>query len=238
VGKAGSSARARARQLTTDKVKSAKGWVIAGAVGGGLLGLSYNPGAGAAGAVLGVAGGATVGLRGVREVGQRWRQGAAGEARTGKIVRRLGRDGWYLFDDRSIPRSKANLDHVWVHPSGQAVIVGDTKAWHANKAPVRMRGNDLYYGPWCKTDNVNTIRWETSRVRDALGVHVISILVLDGARIDRGSHPGGWIEIDSTFYVVEQGGLVDTLRSIQGTSDARRARRLAKQVDRQFPSYK
>lgn len=179
-----------------------------------------------------------MGLRGVRAAGTRWRQGAAGERRTSKAVRSLTKEGWRTFDDLSIPRSRANLDHLWVTPSGSAVVVGDTKAWHANNAKVRMNRTDLFYGPWCQAGTVRTIEWETSRVAEALGVPAISVLVLDGAVVDRKRHPGGWIQVSPTFWVVEQGSLLETLRSVSyGPANPRAARSLAKKVGKEFPPY-
>jgi hypothetical protein len=153
-------------------------------------------------------------------------------------VRGLRRTGWRLYDDLSIPKSKANLDHVWVMPSGRGVVVGDTKAWHAKNAPVYMKGQSLFYGPWNQDRSVQTIAWETSRVSDLLGVPAVSILVLDGATVDRHRHPSGWIAVNEFFYVIEQANLVSTLKAVQdGRPNAFQARQLAKALVRQFPPY-
>lgn len=239
MGRAGASARAKARQLTVNEFRRLSKWVAAGATGGGLLGLSHGLGAGATGAALGAAGVAVLGHRRVIRAGARWRQGGDGEKRTGSKVKPLVREGWHVFDDLSIPGSKANLDHVWVVPSGLGVVVGDTKAWHAKRAKVRLLGADLFYGPWCQNGAVSTIEWETQQVRERLGVPAVSFLVLDRAEIDRGHHPGGWIKVNEAFWVVEQATLPEALRAVRGGDPNKTAaKRLARDLTRQFPQYR
>lgn len=239
MGRAGASARAKARQLTANEFRRVSRWAAAGATGGGLLGLTHGLASGATGAALGVAGAAVLGHRRVIAAGRRWRQGGGGEKRTGSTAKPLVREGWHVFDDLSIPGSKANLDHVWVVPSGRGVVVGDTKAWHARNAKVRLLGADLFYGPWCQSNAVRTIEWETQEVRQRLGVPAVSFLVLDGAKVDRGYHPGGWIKVNDAFWVVEQATLPEALRAVQGGDpDRTAAKRLARDLTRQFPPYK
>jgi hypothetical protein len=174
----------------------------------------------------------------------RWFQGAAGERRTHRAVRKLRLRGWHLLNDRSIPGSRANLDHVWVSPTSDLVFVGDTKAWHAKGARVKFSGGRLWYGRWDETDKVETIRWETSKVLDVLGGsftrRVVSVLVLDGAILDADHHPQGWLEIDPRFYVVEQPHLAKFLSdSVHGQRrHSAAAAHLAMLIGNAFPAYR
>ena len=51
-----------------------------------------------------------------------WRQGAAGERRTARLLDPLERHGWAVLHDLAIPRSRANLDHLVIGPGGVFVI--------------------------------------------------------------------------------------------------------------------
>jgi hypothetical protein len=51
-----------------------------------------------------------------------WRQGAAGEQRTARLLAPLERQGWVVLHDLAIPGSRANLDHLVIGPGGVFVI--------------------------------------------------------------------------------------------------------------------
>ena len=51
-----------------------------------------------------------------------WRQGAAGERRTARLLGPLERHGWAILHDLAVPGSTANLDHLVIGPGGVFVI--------------------------------------------------------------------------------------------------------------------
>lgn len=173
------------------------------------------------------------------EDAKRWFQGGFGERRTARRLagaRRLGvLRGWWFAHDLRIPKSRANLDHVAVHPSGQVVVYLDTKAWHAKRAVVRVDGARLMYGPWDKTKALDTIAWEASKLREGLkgSVAVVSILVCDGAEVE-----GGTLELDG-MWITSSAELPRTLRSItRAQRDKKEARAVRELVTDAFPRKK
>lgn len=114
-----------------------------------------------------------------------WIKGAKAERRTARVLRRVERRGWAVLHDRAIPRSKANLDHVLVTPSGRHLVYVDTKAWHAKGALIRWVGDRLMYGPWDRTGSVRTVQWEASRLAEELDLPVTPVIAVDGGRVAR-----------------------------------------------------
>jgi hypothetical protein len=74
-----------------------------------------------------------------------WRAGAVGEGTVGRRLDRLAAKGVVTLHDRSIPRSRANIDHIAVGPSGVYVI--DTKFRSGGKVDVRRTGSLFRPGP-------------------------------------------------------------------------------------------
>lgn len=181
-------------------------------------------------AVGGVAVGAVVlAFTGARcpQDARRWFQGANGERRTARRLRNAGAfgglRGWWFAHDLRIPRSRANLDHVAVHPSGQLVVYLDTKAWHARNATVRVHGNRLMYGPWDQTKTLDTIAWECDQLRTSLDRagftgEVVSILVCDGADVE-----GGVLTLDNDMWVVASVELPRMLRELMPSARRNRS---------------
>jgi hypothetical protein len=56
-----------------------------------------------------------------------WEKGSAGEERLAAVLDELCSEGYHHLADRSMPDSKANIDHLLVGPGGVFVI--DAKAW-------------------------------------------------------------------------------------------------------------
>lgn len=69
----------------------------------------------------------------VRE--RNWATGAAGEEMVAAVLERRCRDEVVLLHDRARPRSRANIDHLAVAPTGIWVI--DTKRYRGKKVRVR-----------------------------------------------------------------------------------------------------
>jgi hypothetical protein len=82
-------------------------------------------------------GGLILGLTNEPQSTKAWAQGAVGEERVGLRLDRLTEIGAVVLHDRRIPRSRANIDHVVVAPSGVWVI--DTKHYDG-KVELRNRG--------------------------------------------------------------------------------------------------
>lgn len=230
-GDAGHSALRRAGHLWAAQAKTTLMW--ASAAGGGAVAAVAVPTGGVSVGSL-VAGGTAwvgTGVWGLRRPGdwQRWLQGALAERRTGRLLNKLRREGWGILHDRSIPRSRANLDHVGVHPSGDFLVYFDTKAWHASNARIRVDKGRLMYGPWNQGPKVDTIEWEASRLQEVTGMAAHRVIV-----VDRGQVVGGVLEFRGT-YVVSSDHLLSFLRSFRAAQvDARRVRQITRNIGRAF----
>jgi hypothetical protein len=73
-----------------------------------------------------------------------WSRGAEGEERLGARLDRLASADVHVLHDRRIPRSRANIDHIVVAPSG--VYVVDTKHYQG-RVEVRHKGG------WFRADD-------------------------------------------------------------------------------------
>jgi hypothetical protein len=131
-----------------------------------------------------------------RSTGSSWAKGAAGERRTARILAPLTWFGFYaILHDRAVPSSSANLDHVLMGRRGLVYI--DTKYWMSENARVSVdRHGRLWCGTYCKQDEVETVRWETSQVAAALGWPARAVIAVHGAVV-----PGGVMELDGVTVV-------------------------------------
>ena len=66
-----------------------------------------------------------------------WRIGAEGEEWIGEVLRPLESQGFFILHDRSMPRSRANIDHIVVGPPG--VFVVETKHYTGKLSERRKR---------------------------------------------------------------------------------------------------
>ncbi|WP_328493484.1 NERD domain-containing protein [Streptomyces sp. NBC_00414] len=74
-----------------------------------------------------------------------WAAGAAGEARTARLLAPLVRRGHaVVLHDRAVPGSRANLDHLVFTAAGAAYV--DTKNWTSGKSWLTVRDGVLGYG--------------------------------------------------------------------------------------------
>lgn len=77
-------------------------------------------------------------------VADAWEAGSIGEERLASTMTDLAIDGYTALHDRSVPGSRANIDHLLVGPAG--VIVLDAKAWtgelETTATSVRQNGRD------------------------------------------------------------------------------------------------
>jgi len=84
---------------------------------------------------------------------QEWSRGADGEWALAEVMGPLGADGYYHLDDRRLPGSSANLDHVLLGPAGAFVI--DTKNWTGQ---LRVDGKSLRQGDRRRDDHLERVR--------------------------------------------------------------------------------
>jgi hypothetical protein len=162
----------------------------------------------------------------------RWIQGAKGESRTARRLLALKGTGWGVAHDRSIPKSKANLDHVLIHPSGRMLVYVDTKAWHAKRAEVRLSGGKLMYGPWDQTKALETVKWEASKLTEHTGIPAVAVIACDQTKVAN----DGFIRVGDA-YVVSSDRLVKVLRSMDDLDGKNKAlvRKVKQVVDLKFP---
>jgi hypothetical protein len=104
---------------------------------------------------------------------QAWASGAVGERRFGAAMADLGQ-AVIALHDRRVPRSRANIDHIVVGPSG--VFVVDAKRY--KDASINIRRSGGLFGPVRerlmvasrdKTKLVEAMSWQVDAVRTALG---------------------------------------------------------------------
>ena len=120
---------------------------------------------------------------GPRQSTQAWRIGAEGERLTGRALQKLPSE-YRVLHDLPMPRSKANIDHVVVGPTG--VFTVETKNY---KNGVTIRCGRVY-GSGRKLDGIVTqARRQASAVADRTGATVTPIVcVHGGVKLD------GWFQ--------------------------------------------
>lgn len=112
-----------------------------------------------------------------------WQKGADGERHLSAFLRKDSRKGQLIvLDDRRIPASRANIDHIAIAPSGVYVI--DTKNYSGRierKAGGlgKKRPERLVVKGWDHTELATKMKWQTDAVQVALDdadVPVIPVL--------------------------------------------------------------
>lgn len=100
-----------------------------------------------------------------------WATGSGGEQRLGKsLVERLG-DRGVILQDRKVPKTRGNIDHIAIASSGVWVI--DTKKYKG-RVECRNRGGlfktdyRLYVGGRDRTRLAEQLEWQVEAVRTAL----------------------------------------------------------------------
>ncbi|MFD1277338.1 NERD domain-containing protein, partial [Streptomyces kaempferi] len=92
----------------------------------------------------------------MESLAQRAEKGAAAERATGAKLRILESRGWYVLHGRHVPGCRADLDHVLVPPNGRAVVVLDTKRWHAQQATY-LKGGKVHCGGEDRHDQIEAV---------------------------------------------------------------------------------
>ena len=111
-----------------------------------------------------------------------WRQGARGERRTARRLRRLVRRGYVVFHDLAMPGSRANIDHLLLGSTGVFVIDSKQYSGRIQQTPDRH----VWHNHYPLDQQLETVRAEAQAVEALLGVPVIPLLCVHGASVQWG----------------------------------------------------
>jgi Nuclease-related domain len=192
VGRPGGSAQGRWRRMRaaewaawTQTLPWRIAVVLGVGAGGGFLGSLLVPRLGLVVAALAAAA-AGWGLR-FRPSAEAvaWRQGAAGERRTARLLCQLERHGWAVLHDLAVPGSRANIDHLVIGPGGVFVI--DSKQYRG-RLQLDQFGR-LWHGRCPLAPALGAVSFEADRAAQVLtdpDVVVVPIVVVHGAQVPWG----------------------------------------------------
>ncbi|MFF3730987.1 nuclease-related domain-containing protein [Streptomyces sp. NPDC002476] len=168
-----------------------------------------------------------------------WLKGAEGEAATQALVDVLVDEGWTVFHDLGLPRSNSNVDHILIPPSGEGIILLDSKRWWASWLTASFGGR-LYCGEEDRHDEAEKAVWLAGFVRDVVGIAglpVLPALVIHGSTV-AGGHlqvvVDGW---PRPLHVFGPQTLMANLRERAGRPNPRRAAQLASRVNQMLHPY-
>lgn len=231
--RAGAGAAARAAELARAERPRV---LLAGVVGGAaglLLGVLLDSFLLAL--VLGAAAatGAALWQRG-RGAAARWRRGAVGEQRTGRLLAPLTRRGWTVLHDRQLPRSRANVDHLAISPDGQVFNI-DSKN-RRGRVRYNARRNHLKIGRTSGYQLTNSTLFESEQIAQTLAreigpVQVVSVLAVHRARLPH------WHDITIRGVRVMSARSVPAWLDNQSHSLSTRGKEVAAAAERLFPAY-
>ena len=114
-----------------------------------------------------------------------WRQGAAGERRTARLLDPLERHGWAILHDLAVPNSRANLDNLAIGPGGVFVI--DSKQY-SGRLQLDPTGR-LWHGRYPLAPTLRAVSFEADQAAVVLpdpGVAVVPIVAVHGAQVPWG----------------------------------------------------
>jgi len=109
-----------------------------------------------------------------------WQKGAEGEQGVARRLAGLESKGFRVLHDLGVPRSKANIDHLVIGPTG--VFAVDTKNYTGR---VTWSKGTLWHGKYPMTKTLETTRWEAEQAGIALGVAVVPLMCVLGAEMPR-----------------------------------------------------
>jgi hypothetical protein len=179
------------------------------------------------------------GVRRADAVAARWDLGAAAEEATAGMLQALHRQGWHMLHDRALPGSRANLDHVLVSPCGTALVVLDTKRWHAQRSTCLVRGR-VHCGTEDRHGQVEAVARYAVRVAQEVGLDARSVwplLVVHGSPVTGGRLEARASAWQGPVWVLNPGWLVPTLAAAPAGRDPGRAAALAARVTQVLPPY-
>jgi len=144
-----------------------------------------------------------------------------------------------VLHDRALPGSRANLDHVLVSPCGTALVVLDTKRWHAQRPTWLVRGR-VCCGTEDRHGQVEAVARYARRVAGAVGVRGVAVwplLVVHGSPVAGGFLRARAEAFDGPVWVLNPPHLVPTLANAPKGRDPQRAGELARRVAVVLPPY-
>lgn len=167
----------------------------------------------------------------------RVKHGAVAEQWTAQLLTRLP-TGWTVLHGRRLAGFKNDFDHTMTSPCGTAVVVLDTKRWHAQRA-AHLSAGRVHCGSEDRHDQIEAVARYAARLHRALampGVVVWPLLVVHGSPVDggvlaaRARQWNGPVYVLSPSYLVPTLALDPTTRALRAR-DPRRAAVLAARVD-------
>lgn len=164
--------------------------------------------------------------------------GAVAEQKTAGMLERLPA-GWRVLHGRRLAGFRNDYDHTLVSPCGTAVVVLDSKRWHAGR-PTHLRGGRVHCGEEDRHGQIEAVARYASRLHDALampGVVVWPLLVVHGSPVAGGVLAAGAPGWDGPVYVLSPSYLVPTLARAPGQNDPQRATVLQARVDAVLRPY-
>ena len=156
-----------------------------------------------------------------------WRQGAAGERRTARLLAPLERQGWAVLHDLAVPGSAANLDHLVIGPGGVFVI--DSKQYRG-RLQLDALGK-LWHGRYPLAPTLRAASWEADQAAQVLpdpDMAVVPIVAVHGAQV-----PWGKVVTDGV-PVVSARRLPSLLRQLPAVLGLERVAWLADQARVRF----
>lgn len=169
--------------------------------------------------------------------------GTLGEQWTANLLTQLPA-GWHVLHDRALPSWRPGgkprqLDHVLVSPCGTAVIVLDSKKWHAQRETALLGGR-VHCGGEDRHRQVEAVVDYAAAVSTALsvpGVVVWPLLVVHTSPVRGGrleARAPGW---DGPVWVLGADWLVPTLAAAPRGMNRERAAVLAQHIAQVLPPY-
>jgi hypothetical protein len=114
-----------------------------------------------------------------------WRRGAAGERRTARLLAALERHDWAVLHDLTLPKSRANIDHLVIGPGGVFMI--DSKRYRGRLQLDRF--GRLWHGRYPLAPTLRAVSFEADQVALVLtdpDVVVVPIMAVHGAQVPWG----------------------------------------------------
>ncbi|WP_371099936.1 nuclease-related domain-containing protein [Streptomyces sp. PU_AKi4] len=168
----------------------------------------------------------------------RWELGAKAERETARRLRALRWRGWRIRHDRRLAGRRFNVDHVLVSPCGTAVVVADTKRWHAGQE-IAVVGGRLLCGREDRTGEAEKAARYAVLVGEALGlpdVVVWPLLIVQKSRVwdghDRVVTSAGVVQVVAADHAVR------VLKGAPAGWSWNGARRVAARVDEVLVPYR
>jgi hypothetical protein len=171
-------------------------------------------------------------------VAARWELGARYERETARIVRPLILRGWRLRHDLRLAGRRFNVDHVLVSPCGTAVVVVDTKGWHAQRE-THAPGGRLFCGREDRHGEAVKVARYAEHAREALRLPEVAVWPL--LAVHKSTVRAGHFQVATgagMVQVVAAGELLRVLRAAPAGWSWGRARSVVARVDAVLLPYR